>query len=583
MRIDKNAWGLIVLFLFTLSAAAPLQVCSAANTETANHTVIQLKNELSTYQQGKNYNLIIDGHGTGLIPPTEEEWNQLAQAFSAAEFSPQNVQNLPSSVDQSATQWFPPIGDQAHQGSCAAWAVGYYIKTFQEAKEHNWNLTNAKWEESQPSSSYQDKIISPAFIYNLLNGGEDNGLNFEEPITLICQVGAASWKNMPYTDKNCTAWPSEAAWTEAAQYRSDSSGYKFLDVDSSEGLTNLKSLLFNGNLAVTAVDAYKFQNLTDNDVLVADKYVNLSLNHAATIVGYDDNIAYVEDGQVHYGAFKVANSWGIGQVHANMTSWEHVQDGCYWISYETMKRQVGWCMYYNDCSNYQPSLLAKFCIDHSVRSEVSITVGLGTPDAPVATKVFCESKVYSDTSLGLVFGGNHSFCSNNIVLDISEFTAYPHSLYSQPFFLKVHDCGTAATGNVTYFSIGNSSCQAVPVQTEQFENVYLTVNYTEAVPSIVVSQISSVHWNRVVINGYGFNVGSSITLSYLNPVTSSWVIVSDNFTLAASNFIYGFNLPNSLSANLSISQSLSDTITFKAQDNTSGYCCNASLFYIWWR
>jgi hypothetical protein len=214
---------------------------------------------------------------------------------------------------------------------------------------------------------------------------------------------------------------------------------------------------------------------------------------------------------------------------------------------------------------------------------MSITVGLGTPDAPVATKVFCESKVYSDTSLGLVFGGNHSFCPNNIVLDISEFTAYPHSLYSQPFFLKVHDCGTAATGNVTYFSIGNSSCQAVPVQTEQFENVYLTVNYTEAVPSIVVSQISSVYWNRVVINGYGFNVGSSITLSYLNPVTSSWVIVSDNFTLAASNFIYGFNLPNSLSANLSISQSLSNTITFKAQDNTSGYCCNASLFYIWWR
>ena len=33
-----------------------------------------------------------------------------------------------------------------------------------------------------------------------------------------------------------------------------------------------------------------------------------------------------------YGAFKVANSWGVG-------GWEHVSDGFYYISYECMKQR----------------------------------------------------------------------------------------------------------------------------------------------------------------------------------------------------------------------------------------------------
>jgi hypothetical protein len=234
---------------------------------------------------------------------------------------------LPASVDWSASAWFPPIGDQAKQGSCAAWAIGYYVKTLQEAKEHSWDLSEATWTGTAPSAGYQDKIMSPSFIYNLLNGGVDGGLSFENPIQLISLVGVCSWQQMPYTDKDFSTWPSEAAWREAALYRGDSSSYMFIDVDSSEGLANLKSLLASGNLALTAVDAYKFANFTDNDVLVVDRYVNLELNHAATIVGYDDSITYVENGQLRQGAFKVANSWGIEQVHPNMTNGQQLLYG----------------------------------------------------------------------------------------------------------------------------------------------------------------------------------------------------------------------------------------------------------------
>lgn len=441
----------------------------------------KLKSEVGVYQEGQNYNRIVNGHGTGLSPPTADAWAEIAA--NGAVIDSVSSESLPSAFDNSATQWFPPIGDQMHQGSCVAWAVGYYTKTFQEAKEHSWNFTEAMWNTTQPAASYQNRIMSPSFIYNLLNGGVDEGLWFKEPIQLVCYVGVSSWQQMPYNDSDCVTWPSEAAWTEAASYRGNSTGYTFMDVDSTEGLTNLKNLLASGNLAITAVDAYQFANFTDNDVLVVDRYVNPEVNHAATIVGYDDNITYTENGQTHQGAFKIANSWGLGQTHAGMTSWEHIQDGCYWISYETMKQRIGWCIFYYDNVGYEPSLLAKFRIDHPIRSEVSITIGLGTPTEPIVTKVFSQSKIYGDSREGLVFGGNHSFCPNNIVLDITEFEDYIPSLYGQSFFIKVHDAGTPTLGNITYFSIGNLVSTETPIETKNYENVYLTVNHPGATPT----------------------------------------------------------------------------------------------------
>jgi hypothetical protein len=231
--------------------------------------------------------------------------------------------------------------------------------------------------------------------------------------------------------------------------------------------------------------------------------------------------------------------------------------------------------------DYQPSLLAEFQIDHSSRGEVSITVGLGSPSAPIATKVFAESKTYSDTSMGCVFGGNHSFCANKIVLDISEFSAFSYSLYNQPFFKKGHDSGTSLTGNVTYFSINNYTCTAVPVATEQFENIYLTVNYTFASPTLTISPTSGPPSTQIILNGIGFNSGSSLVLSYLNPVTSTWTPIVNNLTVSSStNFTYPFNVPDLMQANPSgDNPPVFDQIVFSAYDPAFGYSCNATVAF----
>ena len=96
----------------------------------------KLKSQVGVYQEGQNYNQIVNGHGTGLKPPTADEWKDISN--SASVIDKISYPDTPSNVDNSKSPYFPPIGNQGSQGSCTTWAVGYYTKTFQEAKEHGW-------------------------------------------------------------------------------------------------------------------------------------------------------------------------------------------------------------------------------------------------------------------------------------------------------------------------------------------------------------------------------------------------------------------------------------------------------------
>ncbi len=457
-----------------------------------------LKTQQGTYNQTRNYNQIVGGHGTGLSPPTAETWQDIAQNGQVIESIA--YQSPPASYDNSQTIWFPPIGNQDGQGSCTAWAVGYYVKTFQEAKEHNWDLSGATWEGGtygHPSTSYQNKIMSPSFLYNLINYGVDDGSNFEEAIDLINNVGLCTWQKMPYTPNNDIIWPSTEAWTEATLYRGNSdygSGYLYIDTDSD--VADLKSWLAAGNLAVIAVDAGQYNRLTPSDVWTSDRYQTATLNHANTIVGYDDNITYTEDGVTHYGAFKVANSWGIG-------GWEEtVDDGFYWISYNTMKELStpgNPCVTFQDLTGYQPEILASFQINHEKRGECQITFGLGTPTSPIVTKSFSET----------VLGGSAPFCTNRIVFDLTEFKSYMTSYYNQPFYMSVRDGGTSTIGTITYFAIGNSNCTQTPKATVNGGYVNLALIYSSQ-PTVELTPISGPSNDAVTIDANNTDLSDTL-------------------------------------------------------------------------
>jgi hypothetical protein len=404
----------------------------------------ELKREVGVCENDGNYNRVINGYGTGLRHPTESEWTRISEeAFMVEEILwIDQTGNPPSEVDHTTTPWFPPIGSQGGEGSCTTWAVGYYMKTFQEAKEHGWDLSGAVWEggySGYPSAVYQDKIFSPDFIYHQINDGVDKGSSFEDAMNLVCSIGACSWQKMPYDDSDSVTWPSEEAWREAPLYRGNSSGFEYLIPDTDAEIESVKNWIASGHLAAIAVDADQYSDLTSNDVWTLDNYVNPDENHANTIVGYDDGLNYTEQGELRQGAFKIANSWGVG-------GWENVADGCYWISYEAMKQCIDRVMFYRDRIAYEPKLVASFRIDHAERDDCYITLGIGDKNASIQTKKFNDW--YHD-------GGPHPFCSNNIVFDITEFEEAVPTVIGQNFFLKVFEFEDLynTTGTILDFSI----------------------------------------------------------------------------------------------------------------------------------
>jgi hypothetical protein len=521
----------------------------------SSQEIAEIKNQLGNSIES-GYNQTVDGHGTGFSTPTLEDVAEIAQ--NAHVIDSITYFGAGSSVDNSASPWFPPIGNQDGEGSCVAWAVAYYMKTFQEAKEHGWDFSGAGWEGGtygHPTVLYQDKIMSPEFVYSLINKGTDQGANFEDGINLVSDIGVCSWELSPYNPSDITSWPSEAQWNEAAYYRSSSNPiYEYIYADTIEGVNSLKNWLAAGNLALIAIDAGQYDAFTSQDVLIAYN-VTEELNHANTIVGYDDNLNYTINGETRFGAFKIANSWGVG-------GWENVSDGCYWLPYEVMMQlsnKDNPVVIFNDLINYQPQMSANFRIEHRYRGECTTIIGYGTAAHPIVTKEFSQS----------VLGGNQPFCSNTIVVDITEFKQYMTSFYNQPFFLTVYDNATRTTGTVTYFAVADAASADVPIQTKHLSTISLSLTATVATPTLTVSPSSGFAGKQITLQGTSFTADDTVNLSYFNPATQKWSTIANDVPVSNNNnFTYTLNAPDLGIANIAGDNPQAfDSIVFAAHDN----------------
>ncbi|SLM31770.1 exported hypothetical protein [Desulfamplus magnetovallimortis] len=188
----------------------------------------------------------------------------------------------PTSVDLSDN--FPTPGDQGQQNSCVGWATAYALKSYQEKVEIGWSLNTP------------EHLFSPAFLYNQINYGQDNGSYIYEALDLAVDKGLATLSTMPYSDRDYRTQPSQAAFTEASKFKAAS--WRRVN-DTSQ----IKAALANGMPVVGGIAVY--QQLMDlsgsGSVYNTTSGANQG-GHAITIVGYDDNR--------YGGAFKVINSWG---------------------------------------------------------------------------------------------------------------------------------------------------------------------------------------------------------------------------------------------------------------------------------
>jgi hypothetical protein len=582
IRKTAQAAGLLVIIVSIFSSSAQLIALDCAGAASDADAAILLDYgayglvahripdaELEAYQnRGGTYQAYNGGdYGTGLTAPTQSQLSDIAENGVIVEAVTAQTAP-PAAVDLSLSPYFPPIGNQGSQGSCASWAVGYYCKTYQEAKEHNWDLSGARWtggdDDGNVTAAYQSKIMSPAFVYNLINTGEDVGSGFEAPISLVCNVGVCSWAEMPYYWQDFTRWPTEQAWAEAPLYRANSTySYQYLYPNTSQGVESLKNWLAAGNLAVIAIDAYDnlwnytthSKALNSQDLITTDTYTAGGLDHAATIVGYDDLYTYVENGVVQRGAFKIANTWGKG-------SWENIPDGCYWISYAAMQEMAATnnpALLFQDQTGYQPQILATFNISHPFRGDCNITFGYGTPEAPIATKSFSS----------FVDGGNHSFCQNNIVFDLTDFQSSLTGQYSQPFFMQVYDMqGDNAVGTVNYFAVGNTASTQAPISTVNKQNLTLTLNANLAPASLSISAPSGPALKELTLSGVGFR-GSKVDISYYDSISQQWKPIVGDYSIN-TNFTYTLQAPDLQQVNSAGDNTAGfDTVIFRVSDGAS--------------
>lgn len=340
-----------------------------------------------------------------------------------------------TAVDNSAG--LPPVGDQGSQGSCGAWSIGYYCKTYMEGREHGWGVGTP------------DHQFSPAYIYNQARIPADGGMWFNDTMKLVEQLGCSTLATMPYSGGDYTSWPSEAAYREALHYRT--AGHFWINTESAGALDQVKSHVAAGNVGLLAILIYgNFDNISSygTNYCIADRTGSNRGGHAVTIVGYDDG-RVTHDGT---GAFRCVNSWG--------TDWGDA--GFFWISYQAVTDPSnricqGWYGYMEELSTGEPTHAARFQLSYSRFR----ALGIGFIGAATVYDIFTFQS-YVD-SLSLAVGAP----PNPVWVDLSQFS-FPAGL---PVELRVHnqDTPNGTSGQITLFELvrlsddARSSSTQVPI------------------------------------------------------------------------------------------------------------------------
>lgn len=253
--------------------------------------------------------------------------------------------NVVKEVDNSASKYFPPIGDQGALSTCTAWATVYY------------QMSYALNKQLDREGNVPENIMSPYWVYSMINNGQDTGTYYSDALKILTEVGAVSIKTVPIDAKNedilYNIKAKKENWLEARKNRVEE--YYTLNIGDSNAVTpvmsptdpsldSIKNALAAGEIftATTYASCWKTEQIKEHsEVPTNGNYINQQiitrtddnseLAHRVTIVGYNDDI-WVDinhDGQVQEGekgAFKIANSYGDQKDN----------EGFIWMSYDAV-------------------------------------------------------------------------------------------------------------------------------------------------------------------------------------------------------------------------------------------------------
>ncbi|MGB5394052.1 MAG: C1 family peptidase [Lutimonas sp.] len=272
--------------------------------------ILLLTNCDSSFSELQNPNVDADGDPIVVDPDPENETLGVEGGYCYGYSVPPSDQkvaaidipvNMPASVDLS--EYLPEVRSQGTQGSCVAWATGYYLKTFQE------NL-----ESERKNTSSNDLNLSPAFIFNQIKVQPCNGAVVSKGLELLVTQGVSTWNEFPYDDDNCFVMPTP----ELIELAGPNKIKEFFYLDENQVFEQSKAFLNNDQPIVIAISIDRnYFGAREGSDAVYRKFAKDDGGHAMLVVGYDDAKQ----------AFKVVNSWG--------ESWGN--GGFVWIDYKAFQ------------------------------------------------------------------------------------------------------------------------------------------------------------------------------------------------------------------------------------------------------
>jgi hypothetical protein len=397
----------------------------------------------------------------GLRIPSQEEFEKIP-VLVIPEYYKTNRLSLPTSLDNSTNIHFRPIFNQSH-GSCAQSSGIAYTFTYEMNRLRG---TAANISTNQYPSHY---------TYNFLNKGDGaNGSWYMDGWDIIEANGCPNISTYGGLASSPSHWMSGFGKYESSMGDRVTDYFK-LSVNTPDGLENLKYWLNEhldgstiGGIANFAAGASgEFTMISGNKIIEWGHDVN----HAMTIVGWDDNIEYDFNGDGNItnnidingdgvvdmkdwekGALIMVNSWGTGwgiggkaYIMYKLLAEPYTNGGIY--------NGVVYGIHVKEAVN--PQLTLKVKMTHNSRNRIKLRSGISTNLSD------SEPEHYIDFPLFSFQGGDFYMCGSGnsnpieISLDISSLLTYVDDNDTSKVFLVVEevDPSNSGSGEIIDFSI----------------------------------------------------------------------------------------------------------------------------------